>query len=157
MSERETEGVKEFNGEVGGVDNRLADSAVQPDKFQLIEGVMPWQGQHRRLFGKKVEGKFSGSVNDNLAVITINAIPGNHLVYQTREGLFMDDNYLTETINWATRAAVTDFATLQIVNRAVLQLKGANLWTKLVAVYPLVGGTALAHGQNLIANTHTIA
>lgn len=156
MSERETEGVKEFNGEIGGVDNRLADSAVQPDKFQLIEGIMPWQGQHRRLFGKKVQGKLHGVTSDNLAVITINAIPGNHIIYQTREGLMMDQQYDPDALRWWTAAGNPSFATLQKVSNLSLALKAANLWSKFDILYPFAGGTALAHSKNLISANYTI-
>jgi len=155
MSNRETIH-KDLKGEIGSVDNRVADSAVASDKFQLIEGIIPWQGEHRRVFGKRPMGKMFGVINDNLAVITINSIPGNHIIYQTREGLMMDDNLTGETSSWSVRSGITDFATLQKIDRLVRQLKTAGLWEKMIALYPFAGQTALAHAQNLISSSHTI-
>jgi len=89
-SERESENLKLHKGDVGSVDNRVADSAANPENFQLIEGIIPWNGEHRRMFGKIAHGKFHGATLDNLAILTIHAMPGANILYQTREGLFMN-------------------------------------------------------------------
>lgn len=43
------------------------------------------------------------------------------------------------------------------VNQLVLDLKAANIWTKMKAVYPMIGGTATAHKFNLINPADTDA
>lgn len=47
------------------------------------------------------------------------------------------------------RAGITNAAQKAAVNRLVLGLKSANLWTKTVVIYPFVGGSASQHSFNL--------
>lgn len=49
-----------------------------------------------------------------------------------------------------TAATITDPTEISAVNQLVLDLKAANIWTKMKAVYPFVGGTATTHKWNLI-------
>lgn len=52
--------------------------------------------------------------------------------------------------NAETSAGVTLTTTQKnAVNQLVVNLKAANIWTKMKAVYPIVGGTATAHKFNL--------
>lgn len=155
-NERESQEVKEFKGDIGGVNNRLADSAVNGQYFQSIEGIMPWEGEHRRIFGKKTSGKVWSATSDRLSVITLHALPGNHMLIQTREGLMMDSPYDPATLDWSIRAGVTGIATLQNVDRLVRALREANLWGKFMGLYPFAGGTSLAHSQNLISPSYPI-
>lgn len=48
-----------------------------------------------------------------------------------------------------TAAAITDATITTAINTLVLDLKSNNLWTKMKAVYPFVGGTATTHKWNL--------
>lgn len=48
-----------------------------------------------------------------------------------------------------TAAAITDATQISAINQLVVSLKGASLWSKILAVYPFVGGTAFAHKFNL--------
>ena len=48
-----------------------------------------------------------------------------------------------------TAAAITDPTQQSAINTLVVDLKGYNVWTKMKAVYPFVGGTASAHKFNL--------
>ena len=48
-----------------------------------------------------------------------------------------------------TAAAITDPTQQAAINQLVVDLKGYNLWTKMKAVYPFVGGTASTHKFNL--------
>lgn len=155
-NERETQDTKEFKGDIGGVNNRLADSAVNGQYFQVVEGIMPWEDGRRRIFGKKTMGKVWSETSDRLSVITLHALPGNHTLIQTRHGLFMDSPYDPATLDWSIRAGVTGIATLQNVDRLVRALKDANLWGKFIALYPFAGGTSLAHSQNLVNSAHSI-
>jgi len=48
-----------------------------------------------------------------------------------------------------TAAGITNGTQIGAINTLVKGLKGANLWTKLKAIYPMVGGTATTHKFNL--------
>lgn len=49
-----------------------------------------------------------------------------------------------------TAASITDTTQKNAVNQLVLDLKSYNIWTKMKAVYPIVGGTAATHKFNLV-------
>jgi len=48
-----------------------------------------------------------------------------------------------------TAAGITNATQKSAVNQLVLDLKSANIWTKMKAIYPIVGGTATTHKWNL--------
>lgn len=48
-----------------------------------------------------------------------------------------------------TAAVITDATQQTAVNNLVVSLKGYNIWTKMNAIYPFVGGTATQHKFNL--------
>lgn len=48
-----------------------------------------------------------------------------------------------------TAAGITDTTQKNAVNTLVTSLKSAGVWTKMVAIYPFVGGTASSHAVNL--------
>jgi hypothetical protein len=48
-----------------------------------------------------------------------------------------------------TAAGITDLTQISAINTLVTNLKIAQLWPKMKAIYPMVGGTALAHKFNL--------
>jgi len=48
-----------------------------------------------------------------------------------------------------TAAAITDPTQQAAINTLVVDLKGYNIWSKMKALYPFVGGTASAHKFNL--------
>ena len=48
-----------------------------------------------------------------------------------------------------TATGITDATQITAVNNLVLGLKGNNIWTKMKAIYPMVGGTATTHKFNL--------
>ena len=49
-----------------------------------------------------------------------------------------------------TAAGITDSTQQSAVNQLVLDMKTANIWSKMLAVYPFVGGTATSHKWNLV-------
>lgn len=55
----------------------------------------------------------------------------------------------TDADAFITAAAITDPTQQSAVNQLVLDMKTANIWTKMKAVYPFVGGTATTHKWNL--------
>lgn len=54
-------------------------------------------------------------------------------------------------------AGITDATQKTAINQLVLDLKTYSLWTKMKAVYPIVGGTATTHKYNLINPADTDA
>lgn len=48
-----------------------------------------------------------------------------------------------------TAASIADNTQKNAINQLVLDLKSANIWTKIKALYPFVGGTAAQHRFNL--------
>lgn len=48
-----------------------------------------------------------------------------------------------------TAASITDTTQKSAVNQLVLDLKSASIWTKMKALYPIVGGVASSHAVNL--------
>jgi hypothetical protein len=48
-----------------------------------------------------------------------------------------------------TAAAITNVTQQGAINTLVVNLKGYNIWTKILIFYPFVGGTALSNSKNL--------
>ena len=57
--------------------------------------------------------------------------------------------YDTDAQAFMTAAAITDTTQKTAINTLVTDLKTANIWTKMKALYPFVGGTAAQHRFNL--------
>ena len=57
--------------------------------------------------------------------------------------------YDTDAAAFFTAASITDTTQKSAVNTLVLSLKSANIWTKMKALYPVVGGVASSHAVNL--------
>lgn len=57
--------------------------------------------------------------------------------------------YDPDALTFFTAASITDTTQKSAVNTLVLSLKAANIWTKMKALYPIVGGSASSHAVNL--------
>jgi hypothetical protein len=57
--------------------------------------------------------------------------------------------YDTDAQAFLTAAAITDETISDAINTLVLSMKAASIWSKCVAVYPFVGGSASTHKFNL--------
>ena len=57
--------------------------------------------------------------------------------------------YDADAAAFFTAANITDTTQKNAVNQLVLDLKAASIWTKMKALYPVVGGVASAHAVNL--------
>jgi hypothetical protein len=55
----------------------------------------------------------------------------------------------TDAQAFITAAAITDATQQNAINTLVVSLKSYGIWTKMKAVYPMVGGTATSHKFNL--------
>jgi hypothetical protein len=58
-------------------------------------------------------------------------------------------SYDTDAQAFFTAAGITDSTQKSAVNQLVLDFKSASIWTKMIAIYPFVGGTATTHKYNL--------
>lgn len=56
----------------------------------------------------------------------------------------------------ASRANISDETIIDALNDFATTLKGANIWNKMDAIYPFVGGNATAHSKNLKADTYNL-
>jgi hypothetical protein len=75
---------------------------------------------------------------------------GNELV--TLSGASITNNiaaFDADASTFFTAANITDTTQKNAVNKLVVDLKAASLWTNMKAVYPIVGGTAATHKYNL--------
>jgi hypothetical protein len=58
-------------------------------------------------------------------------------------------SYDADALAFFTVASITDTTQMSAVNTLVIGLKSNGLWTKMRALYPIVGGNATAHSKNL--------
>lgn len=72
-------------------------------------------------------------------------ILANHGIISSSGALSFD----ADALSFITSAAITDNTQKTAVNTLVTDLKGYNIWTKMKALYPFVGGTASSHRYNL--------
>lgn len=72
--------------------------------------------------------------------------------------VYTDNSFVldADAAGFISRAAITDPVQKSAINRLVVQLKAASLWTKKDIIYPFVGGSATPHSKNLKANTFNI-
>lgn len=57
--------------------------------------------------------------------------------------------YDADAAAFFTAASITDTTQKNAVNQLVLDLKSASIWTKMKALYPVIGGVASSHAVNL--------
>ena len=54
-----------------------------------------------------------------------------------------------DALAFITASGITDSTQKSAINTLVLDLKSSNVWNKMTAIYPFVGGTAFTHRWNL--------
>jgi len=72
-------------------------------------------------------------------------ILANHGIVSSSGGVLYD----ADALAFMTAASITDNTQKTAINTLVTDLKSYNIWTKMKAVYPFVGGTAAQHKFNL--------
>jgi hypothetical protein len=111
-----------------------------------------------RLYAGLNYGSTSGYYSGSLANITVNNadlggldINRNYNAIASRFGLVKRNPIVTDADAFAfvEVAGIVDPTQQAAVNSLVLGLKANNLWTKMQAIYPFVGGTAYTHKFNL--------
>ena len=73
-------------------------------------------------------------------------ILANHGIISSTGGAISFD---ADALLFITNASITDSTQQSAINTLVTDLKSANIWTKMKAIYPFVGGTATSHKFNL--------
>jgi hypothetical protein len=99
-------------------------------------------------------GYYSGSIaniivnNVDLNLVTVNK---NYNALATRFGLKVIQTGITDidVLNFINATGIDNNTQAVSINTLVVGLKSNNLWTKMVAVYPFIGGTATTHKYNL--------
>jgi hypothetical protein len=99
-------------------------------------------------------GFYTGSVASlaiNQADLNIQAVTNNYNAFFSRFGLTKTPGLVTDfdVINFIENTGLTNETQILAINSLVLGLKANNLWTKMQAIYPFVGGTAFSHKWNL--------
>lgn len=61
---------------------------------------------------------------------------------------FTGSSYDSDAVTFFTAAGITDTTQKSAWNTLVLAMKGYGVWTKMLAVYPMLGGTAGSHSVN---------
>lgn len=76
---------------------------------------------------------------------------GNELVAFTDQAVTnsISAGYDADAEAFFTAATITDTTQKDATNQLVIDLKAASIWTKMKAIYPFVGGTAITHKFNL--------
>jgi hypothetical protein len=98
---------------------------------------------------------FTGSVaniivnNADLDGLSVNK---NYNALSYRFGLPVRRSLITDAdaFNFVEAADITDLTQQSAINTLVVGLKSNNLWNKMQALYPFVGGTAASHKFNLL-------
>jgi hypothetical protein len=99
-------------------------------------------------------GIFTGSVAKvtiNNADLDVRAISTNFNAFFSRFGLSKTPGLVTDfdAAAFIETAGLNNDTQAVAINTLVLGLKANNLWTKMVAIYPFVGGSAYTHRFNL--------
>jgi len=66
-----------------------------------------------------------------------------------KEFLYTYDDFDVDAQKFINSSGITDSTQKLAINNMVLQLKESSLWTKFMAIYPMVGGTAITTKWNL--------
>ena len=99
-------------------------------------------------------GIFTGSVAKvtvNNADLDVRAVATNYNAFFSRFGLGKIPGLITDfdAAAFVEASGITNQTQLTAINNLVIGLKANNLWTKMQAIYPFVGGTAFSHKWNL--------
>jgi hypothetical protein len=99
-------------------------------------------------------GYYTGSVASlviNQADLDIRVVTNNYNAFFSRFGLTKTPGLVTDfdVINFIESTGLSNEIQISAINNLVIGLKANNLWNKMLAIYPLVGGSAYSHKFNL--------
>jgi hypothetical protein len=111
-----------------------------------------------RLYAGATYGLGSGFYTGSMANVTVNnadldglSVNKNYNALSYRFGLPVRRPTVTDAnaFNFVEAAGIVDATQQTAINNLVLGLKANNLWTKMLAMYPLIGGSAYSTKFNL--------
>ena len=99
----------------------------------------------------------SSAISTDTLLVSYNSSTGATVDGASNELVTFTDAAVTNSIAgfdsdasaFFTAAGITDTTQKNAVNQLVLDLKAASIWTKMDAIYPMVGGTSTTHRYNL--------
>jgi hypothetical protein len=126
--------------------------------YQPTTGSLVGYNASNQLYAGASYGLGSGFYTGSMANVTVNnadldglTVNKNYNALATRFSLPIRRPIVTDAdvFNFVEVAALTNETQISAINNLVLGLKANNLWTKMQAIYPFVGGTAYSHKWNL--------
>jgi len=145
------------NASIAG-SNTTSATGARPGINPLLGGWLyrNSSGNLQRYYGDK-QCAFS-SIGDGLTDLESNLFYQIVEKYQyalgrnvnTNQSFYFNRNYSNETNAFIFNGAISDATQQSAINTLVNDLKAAGIWTKMKAVYPMVGGTATSHRFNLV-------
>jgi len=126
--------------------------------YQPTTGSLVGYNTSNQLYAGASYGLDSGFYTGSMANVTVNnadldglTVNKNYNALATRFSLPIRRTTITDAdaFNFVEATSLTDETQIQAINSLVLGLKANNLWTKMVAIYPFVGGSAFTHKVNL--------
>jgi hypothetical protein len=132
----------------------------RPTDYALTTGsTVGYNANNRLYFGGTFGTTSSFYTGSAASLLTYNAdVPNTRIIqnynaFATRFGLPPSNLFVYATDPDAFRfievANITSSVQVTAVNNLVVGLKSANLWNKMQAIYPFVGGTGFSHKWNL--------
>ena len=145
----------------GTANNVTKSSNVQPTvKFYLgsanLNNVASYFGQRQCAFSSIGDGltDLESTLFYQIVEKYQYALGRNVNANQT---FYFNRNYSNETNTFIVNGSISNATQISAVDTLVNDLKAAGIWTKMKALYPMVGGTALAHKFNLVNPVDTDA
>jgi hypothetical protein len=130
--------------------------------YALTTGSVVGYNTSNRLYAGLNYGSTSGYYSGSIGNIIVNNadldgldVNKNYNAIASRFSLPVRRSTVTDADAFAfiETAGITDTTQQAAINTLVLGLKSNNLWTKMVTVYPFIGGTATSHRVNLMNPT----
>ncbi len=130
------------------------DTSILGTTTTLMSGTVPTTSI-------KISGSAAGSystreksfiyIGNGLSDAEINSLYSAVQAFQTTLGRQVNVPLVSDTDAQAflNAANITSFQQASSVNKLVVDLKAAGVWTKMKAIYPFVGGSAASHKWNL--------
>ena len=138
------------NGIVVGSNTTTSTSANLKAQIPIYIGASNFRYNTQTISYGNKESAFA-SIGDGLTDAESTALYNTIQKFQTTLGRQIGSPIVSDTDAQAfiNAAGLTDLGQANAVNTLVVDLKAANIWTKMKALYPFVGGTATTHKWNL--------
>jgi len=117
-----------------------------PNDYWYLLGITGWPGYSNKRFSFNFVSEY---LNDTEAANLYTSIQKFQTTLNRFVGTPIYPSFDSDAQSFMTSASITDSTQQAAINYLVTDLKSNNLWTKMKAVYPMVGGNATAHSYNL--------